>query len=34
MFVGRTGPLTLAYAIKPKKNKELFRYPEGNITIG
>ncbi|MNC03352.1 Ktr system potassium uptake protein B [compost metagenome] len=34
MFVGRTGPLTLAYAIKPKKNKELYRYPEGNITIG
>ncbi len=34
MFVGRTGPLTLAYAIKPQKNKELYRYPEGNITIG
>ncbi|WP_310828798.1 TrkH family potassium uptake protein [Paenibacillus pedocola] len=34
MFIGRTGPLTLAYAIKPKKNKELYRYPEGNITIG
>lgn len=34
MFVGRIGPLTLAYAIKPKKNKELYRYPEGNITIG
>lgn len=34
MFVGRTGPLTLAYALKPKKGKELYRYPEGNITIG
>jgi trk system potassium uptake protein TrkH len=34
MFVGRTGPLTLAYALKPKKSKELYRYPEGNITIG
>ncbi|ASA21718.1 TrkH family potassium uptake protein [Paenibacillus donghaensis] len=34
MFVGRTGPLTLAYALKPKKNKELYRYPEGDITIG
>ncbi|WP_151736393.1 TrkH family potassium uptake protein [Paenibacillus tengchongensis] len=34
MFVGRTGPLTLAYAIKPKNNKELYRHPEGNITIG
>lgn len=34
MFVGRTGPLTLAYAIKPKNQKELYRYPEGNITIG
>lgn len=34
MFVGRTGPLTLAYALKPKNSKELYRYPEGNITIG
>ncbi|NUU62134.1 TrkH family potassium uptake protein [Paenibacillus agri] len=34
MFVGRIGPLTLAYALKPKKSKELYRYPEGNITIG
>ncbi|MRN54432.1 TrkH family potassium uptake protein [Paenibacillus monticola] len=34
MFVGRIGPLTLAYALKPKNSKELYRYPEGNITIG
>ncbi|OKP92375.1 potassium transporter TrkG [Paenibacillus sp. P32E] len=34
MFAGRTGPLTLAYALKPKNSKELYRYPEGNITIG
>lgn len=33
MFVGRTGPLTLAYALKPKKNKELYRHPEGDIII-
>ncbi|MFD0868111.1 MULTISPECIES: TrkH family potassium uptake protein [Paenibacillus] len=34
MFLGRLGPLTLAYALNPKKEKELFRYPEGKITIG
>jgi len=34
MFVGRIGPLTLAYALKSKNTKELYRYPEGNITIG
>lgn len=34
MFIGRTGPLTLAYALKPKKSKQLYHYPEGNITIG
>lgn len=34
MFLGRIGPLTLAYALTPKKDKELFRYPEGKITIG
>lgn len=34
MFVGRIGPLTLAYALKSKNHKELYRYPEGNITIG
>jgi trk system potassium uptake protein TrkH len=34
MFMGRTGPLTLAYALKPKGSKELYRYPEGKITIG
>ncbi len=29
MFIGRLGPLTLAYALGPKAQKELFRYPEG-----
>ncbi|WP_409345038.1 TrkH family potassium uptake protein [Paenibacillus sp. MBLB4367] len=34
MFIGRLGPLTLAYALGPKPEKELYRYPEGKITIG
>lgn len=34
MFAGRLGPLTLAYALGPHKEKELFKYPEGKITIG
>ncbi|MEJ1715034.1 potassium transporter TrkG, partial [Escherichia coli] len=27
MFAGRLGPLTLAYALGPKKGKELYRHP-------
>ncbi|QHW32799.1 Trk family potassium uptake protein [Paenibacillus rhizovicinus] len=34
MFVGRLGPLTLAYALRPRQERALFRYPEGKITIG
>ncbi|MFF3923251.1 TrkH family potassium uptake protein [Paenibacillus lactis] len=34
MFLGRLGPLTLAYAISKKNAKELYRHPEGRITIG
>ncbi|MFC3343621.1 TrkH family potassium uptake protein [Paenibacillus abyssi] len=34
MFVGRLGPLTLAYALKTKKEKTLYRHPEGNLIIG
>lgn len=34
MFAGRLGTVTLAYALQPKQEKELFRYPEGKITIG
>ncbi|MFC0211307.1 TrkH family potassium uptake protein [Paenibacillus chartarius] len=34
MFAGRLGPLTLAYALQPKPEKEMYRYPEGKITIG
>jgi trk system potassium uptake protein TrkH len=34
MFVGRLGPVTLAFTLTSKSEKELFRYPEGKITIG
>ncbi|WP_082053223.1 TrkH family potassium uptake protein [Gordoniibacillus kamchatkensis] len=34
MFAGRLGPLTLAYALQPKPEKDLYRFPEGKITIG
>lgn len=34
MFVGRLGPLTLAYALGSKTERELYRHPEGKITIG
>lgn len=34
MFAGRLGPLTLAYALGPRNDKELYRHPEGKITIG
>ncbi len=34
MFIGRLGPLTLAFAMGRKKDKELYRHPEGSILIG
>ncbi|CAM3354809.1 MULTISPECIES: TrkH family potassium uptake protein [Saccharibacillus] len=34
MFVGRLGPITLAFTLTPKMDKEPFRYPEGKVTIG
>lgn len=34
MFTGRLGPLTLAFALGPKKGKELYRHPEGKMIIG
>ncbi|MBR2563198.1 MAG: Trk family potassium uptake protein [Paenibacillus sp.] len=34
MFVGRIGPLTIAYALRPRKEKKLYRHPEGRIIIG
>lgn len=34
MFLGRVGPVTLAYALAPQKEKELYKHPEGKITIG
>ncbi|MBW7477136.1 TrkH family potassium uptake protein [Paenibacillus oenotherae] len=34
MFLGRLGPLTLAYALTSKPEKELIKYPEDKIIIG
>ncbi|MBY0085837.1 MULTISPECIES: TrkH family potassium uptake protein [Brevibacillus] len=34
MFAGRLGPLTIAFALAQRKQKEYFRYPKGRITIG
>ncbi|MDQ0113440.1 TrkH family potassium uptake protein [Paenibacillus harenae] len=34
MFVGRLGPVTLAFALNSRSKKELYRFPEGKITIG
>ncbi len=34
MFIGRVGPLTLAYALGPRSEKELYRHPEGKMIIG
>ncbi|CAM4268076.1 TrkH family potassium uptake protein [Paenibacillus alkaliterrae] len=34
MFAGRLGLLTLAYALGPRADKDLYRHPEGKITIG
>jgi trk system potassium uptake protein TrkH len=34
MFVGRLGPVTLAFALNTRSRKELYRFPEGKITIG
>jgi trk system potassium uptake protein TrkH len=34
MFAGRVGMITLVWALAPKQDKELYRYPEGKIMIG
>lgn len=34
MFAGRLGPLTLAYALGPRKGKQLYRHPEGKMILG
>lgn len=34
MFIGRLGPVTLAYALQRKVAKDPYRYPEGKIMIG
>lgn len=34
MFVGRLGPLTIAFAITKRRKTEAFRHPKGKIMIG
>ncbi len=34
MFVGRLGPLTLAFALMQQERRETLRYPRGNVIIG
>ena len=34
MFAGRLGPLTLAFAMTKRRNKDSVSYPKGNIMIG
>lgn len=34
MFIGRLGPLTLAFALSQKHSQEKFRYPEEKVLIG
>jgi trk system potassium uptake protein TrkH len=34
MFIGRLGPLTLAYALATRKKQSRIGYPEDNILIG
>ncbi|WP_435163036.1 TrkH family potassium uptake protein [Paenibacillus glycanilyticus] len=34
MFIGRLGPLTMAYAMTRSSNKQYYRYPEEKLMIG
>ncbi|SFX21159.1 trk system potassium uptake protein TrkH [Thermoactinomyces sp. DSM 45891] len=34
MFIGRIGPLTIAFAIANRRRNHLYRYPEGKVMIG
>jgi trk system potassium uptake protein TrkH len=34
MFAGRVGPLTIAFALSQRREKESFKYPKGKIMIG
>ena len=34
MFIGRLGPLTIAYAISRPRNVEPVRYPTAQIVVG
>lgn len=34
MFIGRLGPLTIAYAISQRRKEDRYRYAEGTIIIG
>ncbi len=34
MFVGRIGPLTIALAIREKRHREAYSFPEGSVMVG
>ncbi len=34
MFIGRLGPITVAYALQSKQKRERFRFAEANVRIG
>lgn len=34
MFIGRLGPITVAYALQNRQRRDRFRYPESSIRIG
>ncbi|BCG61120.1 hypothetical protein [Paenibacillus sp. URB8-2] len=34
MFIGRLGPLTLAFALAQRNKKQKYRYPEEKLLIG
>ena len=34
MYVGRVGPLTMAFAFAKRQKQDLYRYSEGNIMVG
>lgn len=34
MYIGRVGPLTMAFAFAQRRNKRNYRYSEGNIMVG
>lgn len=34
MYIGRVGPLTMAFALSKRRGQNKFRYVEGNIIVG